>query len=397
MNTRYFVLAALLVSTGWSSQVAYKSHLAQIESKAFVSRSIASQLDELNMSNIKDESIEIRELAKELKSSKEDLIEELKAKTLKEIAKGSREKKIKEIEDIRNQIRDRLSKAELFVTKIERNVQPEPKGDGEASVAEETFQESDVIDDPLESPEKDAQLISEVSKSLQDSRAIVDEFNIVDFKIILDEAIEVAMQEKIVEQEKSLSDLNSRICSQNEKIDSLTTKLEKLLEDKEKVVDELDEDELKDKKKKEAEMSLASLFNPALFMSPSQFFSQGLFANQQNTGPDYSFLNSSPQMGGMDMNFLMLTSLLGQNTGIGALGGRTNITYSPVYYNNQGYTVPTSLSNHGSGDFSFHNGQMGIPSQTMQQFPSFPRSNALQTNNAVGVQSMDILPNSQLL
>ncbi len=419
MSSRYFVLAAVLLSTGWSSRVAYKSHLSHMKSRAIVSRSIASQLDQLNMNNIKEEAQKINEMTKKLSQSKEDLIAELKHSSLKELIKDSKEEKIKNIKDIRDQLRERLSKAELFVAKIERDVAPEPKEVPEVESQligeEEKFQESDEIDAPEitlnDKAKEGSKLLSEVNKSLQASRKIVDEFNIVDFEMKLDQALEVAMQEKAVEQERNLGDLNSKICSQNEKIDSLTEKLEKLLKDKEKVVEEMDEDD-KDKKKEEKDNQLmAGYLNPALFMSPSQFFGQGLFAQQQNSGPDLSFLNSSPQMGGMDMNFLMLTSLLGQNTGMGALGGRTNITYSPVYYNNQGYSVPTSMSNLGSGNFSLQQGLPGMPGGQVQQqlqnpfaldqngqmIPSFPRSNALQSNNTSTHLGMGITPNSQAL
>lgn len=424
MNTKYFALAALLISTGWSSQVVYKNHLSYMKSKAIVSRSIASQFNELNMSNIKDESLDIKEQVKKLTRSKEDLVLELKSMSLKDLAKDSREMKIQEIKEVRNQMRKRLAKAELFITKTKRDVSIEPKTEIEKVDdvdTQEKLQESDGIDDPeiihkdsesasIESPEKDIKLISEVNDSLQASRKTLDEFNIIDFEITLDQAIEIAMQEKIAEQEKNLGDLNSRICSQNEKIESLTTKLEKLIKDKEKVVDELDENDKDKKKKSDKEVDIASLFNPAFFMNPSQFFAQGLFSTQQNSNSNSSFLNSSPQMGGMDMNFLMLTNLLGKNTGMGAFGGRTNITYSPVYYNNQGYSLPTSLNNLGPGNLNYHNGQIGTPNQGQQliqnpfglnqnnlQIPSYPRSNALQTNNTSTHNAMGIAPNSQAL
>ncbi len=460
MKSRHLVLAAVLISSGWSSQVAYKKYLSKVELRAQVSRSIASQLEQLSHSNIEIEAEEIKNLSKKLIQSKEALLKDLRNESLKDLIHHSKEQKIKDIKKVKASLSARLEKAELFIAKAQIDVRPAQKEDTAQSIEvveeadkvsqsaqipappqghpqghaggpphhpdrmdgadEEQFQESDHIDDsniseiapPKEEskPEVEKKTISrEIRESIAASRKTLDEFNIVDFELKVDEAISVVMEEKSVEQDTNLAELNSRVCSQNEKIESLTEKLEKLLEDKEKVVKEMDDK--KENSRNENGMMNPYLF-PSMFMSPSQFFSQGF--SPMSSGPDYSFLNQSQgsSMGGMDMNFLMLTSLLGQSSGFGALGGGTNLNYSPVY--NQNYSVPSSFINSGDGNtmamqmpqgMQNHQNQqmMSNPfaqNQTMDQnqvLPTYPRSNGLQTNNTSTHMGMGIGPNAQKL
>lgn len=393
MKTKYLVAAAVVIGSGWSSQVTYNKSLALIKAQTSISRAIASesQKDKLTLKNIKDEASAIGHLSKNLIQSKEDLIAELKQASLTDLIDKDKSKKDKlsKIKKIREQLRVRLAKAELFVSQNSK-----PKG----------------------ANKKISKMLDKVDTSLKNSRKIVDEFNIVDFEIKLENAREVAEKEKAVEIERNMGDLNSKLCTQDKKIDSLTSKLEKLLKDKEKVVSKIDEKKNDEDKKGKKDQNIASLFNPAFFMNPAQFFGQGLFANQQKSGSNYSFLNNSPAMGGMDMNFLMLSGLLGQNTGMGLIGGgRTSINYSPIYYNNQGYSSPSSgFPGQNFGTLNFQPSQnvtLGMQMQQQQQqfqspfglnqnasmIPSFPRSNALQSNNTSTNTAMRITPNAQRL
>ena len=459
MKSRHLVLAAVLISSGWSSQVAYKKYLTKVELRAQVSRSIASQLEQLSHSNIEQEAEDIKNLSKKFIQSKEALLKDLRNESLKDLIHHSKEQRIKEIKKVKASLSTRLEKAELFIAKAQIDARPAQKEDTtqqreeakevdqadkvsesaqrpappqdhpdralhhpdhKDGADEELFQESDNIDDahvsemaPREEskPEDEKNSIfKDIRESIAASRKTLDEFNIVDFELKIDEAISVVMEEKSIEQDTNLEELNSRVCSQNEKIESLTERLEKLLEDKEKVVKEMDDK--KENARNENGMMNPYLF-PSMFMSPSQFFSQGF--SPMSSGPDYSFLNQAQgsNMGGMDMNFLMLTSLLGQNTGFGALGGGgTNLNYSPVY--NQNYSVPSSFINSGDGNTmgmqmpqrmqgNQNQQMMGNPfaqNQNMNQnqvLPTYPRSNGLQTNNTSTHMGMGIGPNAQNL
>ena len=423
MKCRQFVVAAALFSAGWSSQVAYQNYMARVEMRAHISRNIASEENVvISMDNIEIEAKDISILAKEIKRTKEDIIIELRELSTATLeANKVREDHSKEMKNKVESLRLRLQEAETVLAK--NNIEHKP---------EEIHRESDDVDPPKHEP-KDKEGIpnlKEIEDSIAQSRKIVDEFNIVDFEKSFDEALGIVMQERTMTDQDRIVSLESKICSQNAKIETLTDKLEELLKDKEKVVKEMD-DEDKDKKDKKGKKDkkdknddqdamrqmMAQMFGGGMFMGPAQFFSGGMFQQPQvqSQGPDYSFLSNSSQMGGMDMNFLMLTSLLGQNTGMGSIGGRTNINYSPIYNNNQNYSVPSAFVNSGSGNFGFPMGgqaqQMQGQGQQAQMFqspfaltndgnvgqmmPSFPRSNALGTNNTSTHQAMGgIAPNA---
>ncbi len=424
MKSRQLVIAAVLFSSGWSSQVAYQNYIAGVKARAHISRNIASQESaELSLKNIEAEAKELSELSKAIIKSKEDLISELRGKELKDTPQVIREKLSKDIKDEVEAIRSRLQKAETFIAqhKVDHKI-------------EDVQHESDIIDQPVHEPKDmpkgDMVPLKEIEESIASSRKIIDEFNIVDFEKSIDEALAVVMEERTITDEDRIIGLESKICSQNAKIDSLTSRLEELLKDKKKVVKEMDDEDKEDKEKKDKKdknkdtqldlqrQMMANMINQGMFMNPAQFFSGGMFSQPQSQGPDFSFLSNSSQMGGMDMNFLMLTSLLGQNTGMGLIGGRTNINYSPIYNNNQSYSVPSAFVNSGSGNFGvpfMNQGQM-MQGQTSgqqmqmpmgnpfglsgdaangQMIPSFPRSNALGTNNTSTHQAMGgIAPNA---
>ena len=419
MKCRQFVVAAALFSAGWSSQVAYQNYMASVQLRAHISRHIPSEGNVvISMDNIEIEAKDISTLSKELKKSKEDMVIELREISTSTLeAHETRENHSKEMKNKVESLRLRLQEAETLLAKNKIEHRPE-----------EVHGESDDVDPPKHEPKDKEGMpnLKEIEESIAESRKIVDEFNIVDFEKSFDEALGIVMQERIMTDQDRIVSLESKICSQNAKIETLTDKLEELLKDKEKVVKEMD-DEDKDKKNKEKKdkkdkddqdamrQMMAHMFGGGMFMSPSQFFSGGMFQQQPSQGPDYSFLSNSSQMGGMDMNFLMLTSLLGQNTGMGVIGGRTNINYSPIYNNNQSYSVPSAFVNSGSGNFGFPMGgqaqQMQGQGQQAQMFqspsaltndgnvgqmmPSFPRSNALGTNNTSTHQAMGgIAPNA---
>lgn len=418
MKSRHLVLAAVLLSSGWSSQVAYKKHLTEVRSKAHASRSIASQLEQLSLENIEEEAQEISNLSLKLKRSKEELVEELKKQDVKDLIRNAKKDKLDEIAKTRDLLMNRLQKAEQFISELNFPARdqitrvPVEHRENLADKAESEFQESDGVDAPPVAPPRPLENKEEIEKLLADSRKRVDEFNIVDFENTLDEALIITLEEKSIAKDIELERLESRVCSQKSELESLTAKVERLLKDKEEVVDEMD-DKKKDKEKlKNSEY--ANYLHPALFMNPSQFFSQGFMGTSQ--GPDYSFLSqSSPfgNMGGMDMNFLMLTSMLNQNSGFGSFGGKSQLTYAPIYNNNQTYAVPSSFINQGQGAMNLPlNGQaqnmQGDPmmmnpfiqqqgESTQGMIPSYPRSNALQSNNMATQNNPGLSVNAQKL
>lgn len=300
MKVHHLAVAAMLLGTGWSTNVVYEYQTGQS-----LWRGVASQEVTITIDNASAKIDELESAISDLKTSTEEVI----AKSKEE---GTTLSKLIEIRD--NDLKD---------------LRTLTAGIWDLQSAIHTF----ILDNDGQAITELSERVSALRESLQSqSSEFAPELN------AIDENIKRKIEEKTLAQQQMLDDLSSNICEQNRTLSSLTSKIEELLKDKKKVVDAADdEDESKDEDRDASlarTLAMMNAFSSQFTMTPSAFFN----------APAPIGLQSTENPLGIDMNFLMMTNML---TGSNGFGPRANINYAPVYNQQRTYYGMPSLTNFG--------------------------------------------------
>jgi hypothetical protein len=271
MKTHQVVLAALLFATGWSSNVVY-----EYQTGKNLLRSIASVEVVITNENIQAEVSKLPIKLDSIKKAKEQLSSDIaKKESVKDLMKLKNEdskslaSKIEELKELKAKINEFVSK-------------------------------------------NDKSRSSELEAKLTDINKKTSELSMSKEKDELKAKISKALEKQAIAQEEVMENLQSSLCKQNEEISSLGKKLDKLLADKEEILDEVNPP------------SIFHGMNYPYAMTPIDFFQQA---------PQMPFVSQENPMG-IDYNFLMLTQMLSSTM---SMGPKPSINYAPVYNQNQSY------------------------------------------------------------
>lgn len=283
MKTRQIMMAAAAVTMCWSTNVAYEYQTGH----SFF-RSIASEESEITVENVIAHVTKMKERV--------DRIVEVKG----------------EIEGSLNA--DELSLADLISHK--RGSLNELRG-----LLDKHREDKTALNKFLE--DKEGQVVEAVNSRMLEINKTLGAHDFTKLSLDLSNAIEKQMEIKTVEQQKALEDLQSNLCEQNRELSSISSKLDKLLEEPKKVISKVEKDDDKEERKEESSnnvdaLALFNAFNASLSAQANSFFS----------APQFTGLASEANPMGLDVNFLMMTKIL---TGSNGFGPRANINYAPVY------------------------------------------------------------------
>lgn len=307
MKVHHVAVMAMLLGTGWSTNVVYEYQTGQSLWRGVASEEVVITIDNVasEVEKLEENSKKFSEKAKEIiaSSDKEGVslaeLVELKNNDLKEI-------------------KELYSSVNTF--NLEQFLNEAGEDDAVKALSERVIA---------------AKELANVEENYQKFSAI-------------EERIKKMVEEQTVAQQQTLDDLSTNICEQNRTLSSLTSKIEELLKDKKKVVDAADEDE--DEKEEDEEkddeaqarferqMALMKAFSSNFMMSPSAFFNASAPVGLQS--------ESNPL--GVDMNFMMMANML---TGSNGFGPRANINYAPVYNQQRSYLGMPSMTNFGRDAF----------------------------------------------
>lgn len=306
MKVHHVAVMAMLLGTGWSTNVVYEFKTGQSLWRGVASEEVVITIDNVasEVEKLEENSKKFSDKAKEILevSDKEDVslakLVELKNNDLKEI-------------------KELYSSLNTF--KIEQFLNEAGEDDAVKALSERVIA---------------AKELANVEENMPKFSAI-------------EERIKKMVEEQTVAQQKTLDDLSTNICEQNRTLSSLTSKIEELLKDKKKVVDaadddgDKDEDDDKDEEKDdeaqarfERQLALMKAFSSNFVMPPSTFF---------NTASPIG-LQSATNPLGVDVNFMMMANML---TGSNGFGPRANINYAPVYNQQKSYIGMPSMTNFG--------------------------------------------------
>ncbi len=302
MKVHHLAVAAMLLGTGWSTNVVYEYQTGQSLWRGVASEEVV-QITIDNLEEQFEKLVELKEATKEKQADIDTKIakEDVNLEQIIEL----RDVDSKDLNTKNDAFNGQADRIRAFIEGLEGQV---------AQSSQERFDEI-MAEDVLTSSH-----------------------------ITLYQAIEKKLEEKTLAQQKVLDELSTGICEQNRQLSSLTSKIEELLEDKKKVVDAADDEEEEEEEateedeqaKLERQIALMSAFSSNFVMPPSTFFN-----TQQPIG-----LASESNPLGVDVNFMMMANML---TGSNGFGPRASINYAPVYNQQRTYYGMPSLTNY-SGD-----------------------------------------------
>lgn len=293
MKKHHALFALCLLSTGFSTNVVY-----QYQSGQEIFRGIASDKIEITMENILSEVEKVKKSAENMKADRDEIkayLESEKSEQKLESLLSLRDEKFKNIRETVIKNRKVRKAIKAFIN------------------------------------ENQGEIKEEVQKGLQGYLDGLNSSELVEISLKLENSIEKALERKAVAQEKQLDELTASICEQNRTLSSLTSKIESLIQDKEVVISEV-KDETVDQTPSALELLMA--FQRPYTMDAASFFN----------APAPIGLQSASNPLGLDMNFLMMTQMLTNSSG---LGPRANINYAPVYHQNRNYNGMPSMMNYG--------------------------------------------------
>lgn len=275
MKARQIMMTAMVLTMGWSTNIAY-----EIQTGKSFWRSIASESEEITVDNViaHVETMEAR--VKMILELKEGIEQNIAAE--KRVLGTLMDNRANELKDI---------KTGLDKYKAEKK-------------ALEAFLK-----------DKEGKIVEESNTRLEKMKESLKGHDFMGLSVNLTNAIDEAVAETTREQEAVMSELRANICETNKELSKITSKLDKLLEDPKKVVAKVEE--TKDSEKVDP-MAFYSAAMAALTAQSQSFFS----------APQYTGLASEANPMGLDMNFLMMTKML---TGSNGFGPRASINYAPVY------------------------------------------------------------------
>lgn len=279
MRARQFMMTAMVLTMGWSTNVAYEFQTGTSLGKSFL-RSIASESEEITIENVISHVETMEARVKSIIELKQSIESNIKAE----------EKDLGTLMDNRaNELADVKGMLDKY-----RN-------------------EKKALEDFLK--DKDGQIVEESNTRLQAMKDSLKEHDFMKLSVDLSFAIDEAVAETTRKQEAVMKELRSNICESNKELADISTKLDKLLEDPKKVVAKVEE--TKDSQKVDP-MAFFSAAMAAMTAQSQSFFS----------APQYTGLASDANPFGLDMNFLMMSKML---TGSNGFGPRASINYAPVY------------------------------------------------------------------
>lgn len=330
MKARQIMMTAMVLTMGWSTNIAYEIH----SGKSFW-RSIASESEEITVENViaHVETMEAR--VKMILETKEGIEKNIQAE--KKVLGTLMDNRANELVEI---------KAGLDKYKAEKK-------------ALEEFLE-----------EKEGQIVEESNTRLARMKESLKGHDFMGLSVNLTIAIDEAVAETTREQEAVMKELRTNICETNKELTKITSKLDKLLEDPKKVVAKVEE--TKDSEK----VDPMAFYSAAMAALTAQ--SQSFFAAPQHTG-----LASDANPMGLDMNFLMMTKML---TGSNGFGPRASVNYAPVYNQQRSfYGMPQMFNLDEGAQFRNNSGLQFGQDPTMRRslpngvFPgfNFTRGNGL--------------------
>lgn len=300
MKVHHVAVMAMLLGTGWSTNVVYEYKTGQS-----LWRGVASEEVVITIDNVASEVEKLEENSKKFSDKAKEILE----------ASDKEDVSLAELVELKNndlkEVKELYSSLNTF--KIEQFLDEAGEDDAVKALSDRVIA---------------AKELANLEENFQRFSAI-------------EERIKKMVEEQTVAQQQTLDDLSTNICEQNRTLSSLTSKIEELLKDKKKVVDAADEDEKEDEEKDdeaqarfERQMALMKAFSSNFTMSPSAFFNSAApIGLQSETNPL-----------GVDMNFMMMANML---TGSNGFGPRANINYAPVYNQQRSYFGMPSMTNFG--------------------------------------------------
>ncbi|MCF8058778.1 MAG: hypothetical protein K9K67_05750 [Bacteriovoracaceae bacterium] len=304
MKARHLAIAAFLLGTGWSTNVVYEYQTGQS-----LWRGVASEEQvEVSIDNVISHIEKLEKRANEIVSLKESIRENIDADKLE--LDGLLSNRDKDLLDLKALLKEhRVAKAAIN------------KFLGEST--------------------SESEMVTEAGKRLGVVHNQLKDLELVKLSVDLSGAIEKAIEEKTIAQEKALNDINTSICEQNRELSSLSSKIEKLIQDKEKVVAEVSTEEASSSDGQMSTLDTIALIRA--FSQPYQMNANDFFNASQPMG-----LASQQNPMGLDMNFLMMTKML---AGSNPFAPAPSINYAPVYNQQRTYMGMPSMTNFGRDAF----------------------------------------------
>lgn len=307
MKTRHLAIAAFLLGTGWSTNVVYEYQTGQPLWRGVASEEVV----EVNIDNISSHIAKMEKWANEIVSLRDTIRENIDAEDLKlENLLSNRDKDLKDL-------KSSLSEHRVAKAALNKFLGINQKGE----------------------------VITEVGKRLGVVNDQLRQLELVKLSVDLSGAIEKAIEKKTLAQEQALREINTSICEQNRELSSLSSRVEKLIQDKEEVVAKVSRgDHQEEVINDDGQMSTAdTIALIRAFSQPYQMNANDFFNAQQPIG-----LASQQNPMGLDMNFLMMTKML---TGSSIFSPRASIKYAPVYNQQRTYMGMPSMTNFGRDGF----------------------------------------------
>ena len=338
MKVHHMAAAAILLGTGWSTNVVYEYSQSHQER----ARVIASQENEVTHENASTRIQETETLA-------DNLVEKVSA--IKAVVENE-ESSLNDLIKVREE--NEADVHELYRTHLDDKTTYKNYFDNNTG---------------------DSQQVAEIGKRYGTAVTKVEELEVSKLMNKLNETIQREAEKKTAAQEQALKELSANICEQNRELSSLTASIKDLIKDKEDVVDEVEE---REGPSIEETLAMFSAFSMPYQMSPSAFFAQS-----QPVG-----LQSQENPLGLDMNFLMMTNMLANTNGFGP---RASINYAPVYNQQRTYYGMPQFSHIGNDNMMNSTSLMPERMNNDQRFlqgiragfqsptqPIFARGNGLQ-------------------
>lgn len=294
MKVHHMAVAAILLGTGWSTNVVYKYSQSHQER----ARVIASQEKDVTHENASVRIQETEKISNDL-SEKVDAINKVLEQENPSLSDLIEVRESNEA-DVHELYRAHLDDKTNYKNYFDNNT-------------------------------GDSQQVAEIGKRYGVAVTKVEELEISKLMNKLNEKIQREAEKKTAAQEEALKELSANICEQNRELSSLTSSIKELIKDKEDVVDEVEE---REGLSVEDALAMFSSFSMPYQMNPSDFFAQ-----TQPIG-----LQSQQNPLGLDMNFLMMTNMLANTNGFGP---RASINYAPVYNQQRSYYGMPQFSHHG--------------------------------------------------
>tara|TARA_R110002072_G_scaffold534_6_gene3888 strand:- start:67052 stop:68098 length:1047 start_codon:yes stop_codon:yes gene_type:complete len=308
-STKKVAMALVLMGFTYSSNVVYEYQTGQSFFRSIASVVESSEIEAVTAENFSLRYDKAKEHLDSLKLKHADLDSKISASNKEESTQT-----LAEIESF-------LEERKLLKEELKRLKEQARKQESELAESNSDQLNSEIIapvpSDSIDIAEKELEL--ELSLSLSEDQ--------------IKEIKYLSQQNEIDLQNKKIDSIGTKLCDQNKSISDLVSKIEKLIEDKEKVVAASEEDSDEDKDEDKEESRSFALDFPFM-MDPSMFFSQ--------MNPSSMFSESA----GIDPNFLLLSQMI--KPGIPGFGGSTNLYYSPTYNQEYAPQMPMISANGGT-------------------------------------------------